>query len=107
MRKSDVTVAKNYLNQGEISELNRIVVMFLDYAEDQARRRKQVFLKDGQVKLDEFLRLTNAACCPMLGRYRAKLRTNRLNSNMSGLANEGARKLNRAPSKTLSESWRI
>jgi type I restriction enzyme R subunit len=36
VRKGDVTVAKNYLRENEISELNRIVVMFLDFAEDQA-----------------------------------------------------------------------
>ena len=41
---TDVTVAKNYLSEEEIAELNRIVTMFLDFAEDQARRRKQVFL---------------------------------------------------------------
>jgi hypothetical protein len=64
--KSDVTVAKNYLNEEEIRQLNRIVVMWLDYAEDQALRRKQVFMKDWERKLDEFLRfnerqvLTNA-----------------------------------------------
>jgi len=46
VRKGDVTVAKNYLREDEIDELNRIVVMFLDFAEDQARRRKQVFLND-------------------------------------------------------------
>jgi len=56
VRKHDVTVAKNYLHEGEITELNRIVVMFLDFAEDQAQRRKQVFLKDWQQKLDDFLR---------------------------------------------------
>ncbi len=39
VRKADVTVAKNYLRQEEIEELNRIVVTFLDYAEDQAMRR--------------------------------------------------------------------
>lgn len=55
VRKADVTVAKNYLYEGEISELNRIVVMWLDFAEDQARRRKEVFLKDWASKLDEFL----------------------------------------------------
>lgn len=55
VRRGDVTVAKNYLDEEEISELNRIVVMWLDYAEDQARRRKQVFLKDWENKLDEFL----------------------------------------------------
>ena len=52
VRKADVTVAKNYLNEKEISELNRVVTMFLDYAEDQATRRKQVFLKDWQERLD-------------------------------------------------------
>jgi len=56
VRKGDVTIAKNYLKEDEIAELNRIVVMFLDYAEDQAKRRKQVFLKDWKAKLDDFLR---------------------------------------------------
>lgn len=56
VRKADVTVAKNYLHADEIEELNRIVVMFLDFAEDQAKRRKQVFLADWQTKLDDFLR---------------------------------------------------
>jgi hypothetical protein len=66
VRKADVTVAKNYLREEEISELNRIVTMWLDFAEDQARRRKQVFLRDWESRLDEFLRfndrsvLTNA-----------------------------------------------
>lgn len=55
VQKADVGIAKNYLREGEIDELNRIVVMWLDYAEDQARRRKQVFLKDWADKLDEFL----------------------------------------------------
>lgn len=55
IRSSDVTVGKNYLNESEIEELNRIVVMWLDYAEDQARKRKQVFLKDWTEKLDAFL----------------------------------------------------
>lgn len=55
VRKADVTVAKNYLNAEEIDTLNRIVVMWLDYAEDQAKRRKQVFLTDWERKLDEFL----------------------------------------------------
>lgn len=55
VQKADVTVAKNYLKESEISELNRIVVMWLDFAEDQARRRKEVFLKDWTEKLDSFL----------------------------------------------------
>jgi len=55
VRKGDVTVAKNYLSEVEIDALNRIVVMWLDFAEDQANRRKQVFLNDWQEKLDQFL----------------------------------------------------
>jgi hypothetical protein len=59
VRKSDVTVAKNYLNQNEVSELNRVVNMWLDFAEDQARRRQQVFLHDWQEKLDQFLQFND------------------------------------------------
>ncbi|WP_283107032.1 virulence RhuM family protein [Shewanella surugensis] len=55
VRKTDVTVAKNYLQENEIKELNRIVNMWLDFAEDQALRRKQVFLSDWTNKLDQFL----------------------------------------------------
>ena len=55
VQKADVGVAKNYLNEQEISELNRIVTMWLDFAEDQATRRKEVFLKDWAEKLDAFL----------------------------------------------------
>ena len=55
VQKADVTVAKNYLHEPEIQSLNRIVTMWLDYAEDQALRRKEVFLKDWAEKLDAFL----------------------------------------------------
>ncbi|MFA9498876.1 virulence RhuM family protein [Mannheimia sp. E30BD] len=53
--KQDVVVAKNYLNEQEITALNRIVSMWLDFAEDQASRKKQFFLKDWEEKLDSFL----------------------------------------------------
>ncbi len=55
IKSTNVTVAKNYLSEKEIDELNRIVVMWLDYAEDQAKRKKQIFLKDWEKKLDDFL----------------------------------------------------
>ena len=66
VRKTDVTIAKNYLREGEIQELNRIVTMYLDYAEDQARRRQMLYMRDWREKLDAFLQfnerdiLTNA-----------------------------------------------
>lgn len=47
VRKTDVTIAKNYLRENELKELNRIVNMWLDFAEDQALRRKQVFYRIG------------------------------------------------------------
>lgn len=68
VRKGDVTVAKNYLSEPEISELNRIVTMFLDYAEDQTKRRKQIFLRDWQTKMDEFLRFHERNVLPDAGR---------------------------------------
>jgi len=65
--KGDVKVAKNYLKENEIKELNRIVGMFLDYAEDQAQRRKQVFLKDWPERLDAFLSFNDRDVLPGLG----------------------------------------
>jgi hypothetical protein len=70
VRKGDVTIAKNYLREDEISELNRIVVMFLDFAEDQARRRRQIFLNDWQTRLDDFLRFNDRAVLPDAGRMK-------------------------------------
>ena len=64
VRKPDVGIAKNYLGQDEISELNRIVTMFLDFAEDQAKRRKQIFMKDWKQKLDDFLRFNDRSVLP-------------------------------------------
>ncbi|GEP46235.1 virulence RhuM family protein [Brevifollis gellanilyticus] len=68
VHKKDVTVAKNYLHNEEIEELNRIVVMFLDYAEDQAKRRKQVLMKDWQEKLDGFLTFNERRVLPDAGK---------------------------------------
>ena len=64
--KSDVTVAKNYLEEHEIKELERIVSMYLDYAENQAARQIPMRMEDWIKKLDAFLQfneydiLTNA-----------------------------------------------
>lgn len=55
VRKADVGIAKNYLQQDEIEELNRIVTMYLDYAEDQAQKRKTITMDQWSDKLDAFL----------------------------------------------------
>jgi len=53
--KSDVTIAKNYLQKAEIKKLNHIVDMYLDYAEFQASKAKPMYMKDWAMKLDAFL----------------------------------------------------
>lgn len=55
VRKSDITIAKNYLTKEEIDNLNRIVTMYLDYAEDQAKQHIPMYMKDWEEKLNNFL----------------------------------------------------
>ena len=56
IQKSDVSIAKNYLNKDEIEELDRIVNMYLDYAEDQAKRKIPMTMEDWSKKLNAFLK---------------------------------------------------
>ncbi len=58
VRKTDVSIAKNYLSEEEVSALNRVVTMYLDYAEDQALQRKEMHMADWEVKLNDFLKFT-------------------------------------------------
>jgi hypothetical protein len=55
IQKTDVTVAKNYLDERELGELNRVVTMYLDYAENQAERQIPMKMTDWITKLDAFL----------------------------------------------------
>jgi len=59
VRKQDVTISKNYLNKEELDTLNRIVTMYLDFAELQAQNKRQMFMKDWREKLDAFLQFNN------------------------------------------------
>ena len=52
IRKSDVTIAKNYLSEEELTELNRVVTMFLDYAEDRAKRQIPMYMRDWVTALE-------------------------------------------------------
>lgn len=56
IRESDIIVAKNYLNEKELDGLNRIVTMYLDYAEMQAKNGIAMSMKDWVKKLDSFLK---------------------------------------------------
>ncbi len=57
-RKPDVSVAKNYLNEKELSDLNLIVSLYLDFAELQARSRRVMTMRDWIAKLDDFMRIS-------------------------------------------------
>ncbi|MFS0612683.1 MULTISPECIES: RhuM family protein [Bacillaceae] len=48
-------MAKNYLDEKELRALNRIVTRYLDYAEDQAERKRPMYMKDWRKRLDAFL----------------------------------------------------
>lgn len=65
--KSDVTVSKNYLSKEEISGLNDIVNMYLDYAENQAKRNKLMSMNDWITKLDSFLQFNEYDLMENLG----------------------------------------
>lgn len=58
--KADVSIAKNYLSEGEIGEMNEIVTMYLDYAARQARRHIPMTMADWASKLDAFLQFNDA-----------------------------------------------
>ncbi|MBM4212030.1 MAG: virulence RhuM family protein [Gammaproteobacteria bacterium] len=65
---SDVKIAKNYLSKDEISQLNRIVNMYIDYAEFQAARGKVMLMKDWAEKLDVFLKYNEQEVLNSLGK---------------------------------------
>lgn len=73
VRKHDVTVAKNYLTQEELSDLNRIVTMYLDYAETQAKKKKPMYMKDWAEKLDAFLEFNEHEILTNAGKIKAKV----------------------------------
>ena len=58
MRKDDVSVAKNYLTEDELQVLNRIVNLYLEYAELQALDRKPMTMQNWITKVDEFLKIS-------------------------------------------------
>ena len=71
--KTDVTVAKNYLSREEMTELNEIVTMYLDYAIRQAKRRIPMTMADWANKLDAFLKFNDAEVLTHKGRVTAEL----------------------------------
>ncbi|TWU25099.1 hypothetical protein Pla52o_13970 [Novipirellula galeiformis] len=73
IRKTDITVAKNYLFQEELSDLNRIVTMYLDYAEDQAKRQQPMTMAQWASKLDAFLAFNDRSVLKNAGKVEKKV----------------------------------
>jgi hypothetical protein len=71
--KTDVVVAKNYLNEDELRQLNRIVTMYLDYAENQAERRIPMNMKDWAERLDAFLKFNDYEILENAGKISAEV----------------------------------
>ncbi|WP_302768861.1 virulence RhuM family protein [Anaerotignum lactatifermentans] len=73
VRRGDVTVAKNYMTHDEISTLNLIVNMYLDYAELQAKGHNPMHMADWENKLEDFLRFNGQGVLKNLGTVRREV----------------------------------
>ena len=71
--KADVSIAKNYLKNQEMEELNQIVTMYLDYAIRQARRHVPMMMQDWAMKLDAFLQFNEADILTNAGKVSAEI----------------------------------
>ena len=72
-QKNDTLVAKNYLMEDELDTLNRIVSMYLDFAELQAKARKPMYMKDWIAKLDAFLNISERDILTHAGKISSEL----------------------------------
>jgi hypothetical protein len=59
LRKSDVTIANNYLAEPEIKDKNRFATMLLDYFEDQLEQGRLVTMEEAEQKMNEFIKFNN------------------------------------------------
>lgn len=71
--KPEAEIAKNYLTQAEIKSLNRIVSLYLDFAEMQAEEHRPMYMKDWINILDDFLRISRKDILTHAGKISAKL----------------------------------
>lgn len=71
--KPEAEIAKNYLTQAEIKALNRIVSLYLDFAEMQAEEHRPMYMKDWINILDDFLRISRKDILTHAGKISAKL----------------------------------
>ena len=71
--KPDAEIAKNYLTHEEVKSLNRIVSLYLDFAEMQAEEHRPMYMKDWINILDDFLRISRKDILTHAGKISAKL----------------------------------
>ena len=72
-KRTDAEIAKNYLSQKEVTTLNRIVSLYLDFAELQAEEHRPMYMKDWIAILDDFLRISRKDILTHAGRVSAQL----------------------------------
>ena len=72
-RRTDAEIAKNYLSADEVDTLNRIVNLYLEFAELQAKAHIPMYMKDWVQKLDDFLRLSNRELLTHAGKISAEI----------------------------------
>lgn len=73
VRKADVTIAKNYLHADEIKKLDRLVTMYLDFAEERAEEEVPLYMKDWRFLLDEFLKFNRKSILSNAGKVKAEI----------------------------------
>jgi hypothetical protein len=73
IRKTDVSIAKNYLNENELKELNLIVDQYLSFAELQARQRKPMYMADWIKKFHDFLTLNEREILDHAGKISSEI----------------------------------
>lgn len=96
IRKTDVTIAKNYLNEEELSALNNLVEQYLIFAQGQAQRRVPMYMKDWIEKLNGFLTLNDreifknaGSMSHELGKANAEREYNKFKENRQKTIGEG------------------
>ena len=72
-KRKDIEYAKNYLDEKELDTLNRIVSLYLDFAELQAQSRTPMYMKDWIQKLDDFLKLSQKELLSHSGKISAEV----------------------------------
>jgi len=98
IRRRDTEIAKNYLSEEEIRELNRVVTMYLDYAEDRARRHRPMHMADWAAKLDAFLQFNERNILDHAGTISAELGKRHAHAEFEKYDRERRRLEDRQPS---------